>query len=93
MQYFTDKELDRLAGKLGQKLMQEPKVRLMIAGSMEDMPWEGGINGDFFRIQRGVAVSVPQSLAELIRQNAQVQLLGEASVRPYKGNRGKRLSS
>ena len=88
MQYFTDKELDRLAGKLGQKLMQEPKVRLMIAGSMEDMPWEGGINGYFFRIQRGVAVSVPQ-----IRQNAQVQLLGEASVRPYKGNRGKRLSS
>ena len=48
------------------------------------MPWEGGINGYFFRIQRGVAVSVPQSLAELIRQNAQVQLLGEASVRPYK---------
>ena len=45
MQYFTDKELDRLAGKLGQKLMQEPKVRLMIAGSMEDMPWEGVSTG------------------------------------------------
>ena len=60
MQYFTDKELDRLAGKLGQKLMQEPKVRLMIAGSMEDMPWEGGINGYFFRIQRGGRVRAPE---------------------------------
>lgn len=92
MQYITDKELDRLQGRLGRRLMEEPKVRLIIGGAA-DAPWEGGINGHFFRIRRGVEVAVPQSLAELIRQNEQVQLLGEARLRPYKGGRGKRLSS
>ena len=93
MQYITDQEMDRLHGSLGEQLMREPRIQLRIAGTPEDIPWEGGINGYFFRIRRGVQVSVPQSLAELIRQSAQVQLLGEARVRPYKGSRGKRLST
>ena len=83
MRYITDKEIDRLGGAVGERLM---------AGSPEDRPWEGGINGYFFRIRRGVQVAVPQSLAELIRQNEQVQLLSEARVRPYKASRGKKLS-
>ena len=92
MQYITDKEIDRLQGKVGEMLMAEPRVSLIIAGQPDETPWEGGINGYFFRIRRGVQVSVPQSLWELIRQNEQVQLMAEARVRPYKGNRGKRLS-
>ncbi len=92
MRYITDKEIDRLGGAVGERLMAEPRIQLMIAGSPEDRPWEGGINGYFFRICRGVQVAVPQSLAELIRQNEQVQLLSEARVRPYKASRGKKLS-
>ncbi|MEA5058938.1 MAG: hypothetical protein EOM66_04245 [Clostridia bacterium] len=92
MRYITDKEIDRLGGAVGEQLMVEPKVQLMIGGNPEDTPWEGGINGYFFRIRRGIQVAVPKSLGELIRQNEQVQLLSEARVRPYKGNRGKKLS-
>lgn len=92
MRYITDNEIDRLGGAVGERLMAEQRIQLMIAGDPADNPWEGGINGYFFRIRRGVEVSVPQSLAELIRQNEQVQLLSEARMRPYKGNRGKKLS-
>lgn len=92
MRYITDKEIDRLGGAVGELLRAEPRVQLRIAGGPEEAPWEGGINGYFFRIRRGIQVAVPQSLAELIRQNEQVQLLSEARLRPYKGNRGKKLS-
>lgn len=93
MRYITDKEMDALHGTMGEQLKAEPRVRLAIGGQPDDAPWEGGINGYFFRIRRGVEVAVPQSLAQLIRQNEQVQLLGEAALRPYKRGRGKRLAN
>lgn len=33
---------------------------------IEDYPWEGGVNGTFYRIKRGIKVKVPKNVAELI---------------------------
>ena len=54
--------------------------------------WEGGINGHFFRIRTGETVEVPQSLATLIAQSAQVRYESEARVRAYRKSGGKKVS-
>jgi len=92
MNYITDKEIDRLQGDMGRLLAAQPKVTMLIKDTAGDgAPWEGGINGYFFRIPRGVQVELPRSIAELIRLSGQVEILGERKVRPYKGNRGRRM--
>ena len=93
MQYITDQEMDRLHGSLGEQLMREPRIQLRITGTPEDIPWEGGINGYFFRIPRGVPVQVPESLARLIQENARAAELSRAGVREYSAGRGKRLGA
>ena len=95
MNYITDKEIDSLSGEIGHALAQETKVRIMIEplSSGCNIPWEGGLNGHFFRIPRGVEVEIPASLAALIRQNAAVTELAGKLVSEYKRGRGKRLST
>lgn len=56
-----------------------------------DKPWEGGINGKFYRISRGKPVKVPQNLATLIRLNEQVTVINERIVGEYKRGKGKCL--
>ena len=78
----TKKEIEMIAGKLS----AEPKVCIMIhAKNRQERYWEGGINGHFYRIERGVPVEVPESLAKLIRQGAVVELLAKEGVRAYRG--------
>ena len=93
MRYMSDQEIDRLSGAAGKRLASEPKVEIVIAPAEggQDVPWEGGLNGYFFRIPRGVRVQVPQSLAALIRENERVAELSRAQVRAYSAGRGKRL--
>jgi len=95
MNYITDHQIDSIAGDTGEALRSEGRVALIIAPlpGTENIPWEGGINGHFFRIRRGVQVEVPKSVAELIRQNEQVNILSELSVKPYKRGGGKRLGA
>lgn len=95
MQYITDKEIDKISGETGSSLAKEEKVKLIIEApyGAEDLPWEGGINGHFFRIKRGVEVEVPSSIAALIRANEQVTLLSKKQVSAYKRGSGKNLSS
>lgn len=92
MNYISDLEIDKITGVTGDSLAKEERVNILIADPAgTGIPWEGGINGHFFRIRRGVNVSVPQSVAELIRQNERVTVLGAALVGPYKNGRGKKL--
>ena len=100
MTYITDKEIDNLRGETGRALAREEKVRLVIEphksglqGCGANIPWEGGLNGHFFRIPRGVEVEIPESLAALIRQNAAVTELAGKLVSEYKRGRGKKLST
>ncbi|MBQ9832625.1 MAG: hypothetical protein IJO48_02725 [Clostridia bacterium] len=95
MKYITDTEIDRISGETGKNLSAEPKVKLIIAQKpgFEDTPWEGGINGHFFRIQRGVEVLVPSSIAALIMSNEQVNILSDNKTKAYKNGSGKKLSA
>lgn len=92
MEPITEQEIDRIAGNTGKALRAKNRVSIVIpekAGG--NPPWEGGLNGHFFRIRRGVPVEVPESLAELIRQNEAVTEAARESVRIYATGRGKRL--
>lgn len=81
------KETERIAGMLS----AEPKVCIVIHAKNErERYWEGGINGHFFRIERGVPVEVPESLARLIRAGAVVETLSKEGVRAYRGG-GRKL--
>lgn len=92
MNYITDKEIDKLQGSMGELLSAQPRVSMIIKDPSGDgAPWEGGINGYFFRIRRGVQIQLPKSIAELIQLSEQVVILGEKKVKAYKGNKGRRV--
>lgn len=95
MKYITDQEIDRLTGEAGSRLRAEKKVRIAITpvDDGRNAPWEGGLNGYFFRIPRGIPVEVPESLARLIQENEQVAELSKARMREYSAGRGKRLGA
>ncbi|HHT86098.1 MAG TPA: hypothetical protein GXZ61_00300 [Clostridiales bacterium] len=80
--YITEKEIKPEA----------PYVELIIEGDPGDA-WEGGINGRFYRISRGVPVRVPLSLAKLIYSNARVKVLSKSLYDDYKTESGKCLNS
>ncbi len=95
MQYISDVEIDRISGETGSSLAAEEKISLIIEAKpgFESIPWEGGINGHFFRIKRGVPVLVPRSIAELIYANEQVSIQADKQVNAYKRGSGKKLSA
>ena len=92
MQYITEMEIDNIASETGRALAKEPKVTITIQPENGESHWEGGINGHFFRIRTGEAVEVPQSLATLIAQSAQVRYESEARLRAYRKSGGKKVS-
>ena len=92
MNYLTEAEIDNIASETGKLLAAEPKVTLTIQPENGESHWEGGVNGHFFRIRTGEPVAVPQSLATLIAQSAQVRLESEARVRAYRKSGGKKVS-
>lgn len=92
MQYITEMEIDNIASQTGKALAREPKVTISIQPEHGEAYWEGGVNGHFFRIRTNEPVAVPQSLATLISQSAQVRYESEARVRAYRKNGGKKVS-
>lgn len=93
MNYMTDREIDRLSGEAGERLRREKKVliRILPGADGRSTPWEGGLNGWFFRIPRGIPVEVPESLAKLIRENERTEALAKERLREYRAGRGKCL--
>ena len=92
MQYMTESQIDGIATETGKALAKEDKVTITIQPEGGESHWEGGINGHFFRIRTGEAVDVPQSLATLIAQSAQVRYESEARVRAFRKSGGKKVS-
>jgi len=92
MQYMTEAQIDSISTETGKALAKEDKVSISIQPENDETHWEGGINGHFFRIRTGETVEVPQSLATLIAQSAQVRYESEARVRAYRKSGGKKVS-
>ena len=91
MQYITEAQIDSIANETGKSLAKEDKVTITIQSESGESHWEGGINGHFFRIRTGEAVEIPQSLATLIAQSAQVRYESEAKTKAYCKSGGKRI--
>ena len=68
-------------------------IVLVIEDDESGLPWEGGINGTFYRISRGQPVTVPANLARLIQANARATRLSDIELQEYKNGSGKRLGS
>ena len=94
MDYITDARIDAIEDRTGSALRKEKKVTIVIGPDKwgTQTPWEGCLNGHFFRIRRGEPVQVPASIAELIRENHQVQQLSARQLKAYRDGSGKRLS-
>ena len=92
MQYITETEIDHISSQTGKLLAEEQKVTIVIQPENGEAYWEGGVNGHIFRIRTGEPVAVPQSLATLIAQSAQVRYESEARVRAYRKSGGKKVS-
>jgi len=93
MDYLSENELESISGETGKALAAQRKVTIVLSGAQEDAPWEGGLNGYFFRIRRGVPVEVPEAIAELIRENERAAELSREAVCVYMRGRGKKLSA
>lgn len=85
MNYITEKEL------APNKKTKDEYVALVIEDDGSGVPWEGGINGRFYRISRGTEVAVPKNLAKLISLNSRVSRISELHTRDYRSQEGKRL--
>ena len=48
---------------------EQTEIMLPLFPGIEDYPWEGGVNGTFYRIKRGIKVKVPKNVAELIEES------------------------
>lgn len=79
--YITEKEIQIPNGMEYEEIILE----------QGDFPWEGGINGKFYRISRGKPVKVPANLAKLIRLNEQVTIVAKKAVSDYETGNGKCL--
>jgi hypothetical protein len=91
MEYMTEAQIDGIATETGKALAKEDKVTITIQPESGESHWEGGFNGHFFRIRTGEAVEIPQSLATLIAQSAQVRYESEVKTRDYCRSGGKRI--
>ena len=91
MQYMTEAQIDSIATETGKALSKEEKVTVTIQPESGESHWEGGINGHFFRIRTGEPVEIPQSLATLITQSAQVRYESEVKTQDYCKSGGKRI--
>lgn len=93
MDYLSESELEKITGETGKALAVQKKMTIVLPGAKESAPWEGGLNGYFFRIRRGVPVEVPEAIAELICENERVTELSRGALREYRRGRGRKLSA
>lgn len=92
MDYITEKELNKDTGISGKSDDTKPGyIALIIDEDGTGSPWEGGINGTFYRITRGVPVKVPENLVKLIRANSNVLKISESELQEYTSANGKKL--
>lgn len=67
------------------------EVFLPILPGVGDYPWEGALNGKFYRIKRGVKVTVPASVARLIYDSENMRRISGVYTEAYRHGIGKKL--
>ena len=75
------------AEKMRIDAQEQTEIMLPLFPGIEDYPWEGGVNGTFYRIKRGIKVKVPKNVAELIEESE----MSRNETLAYRRGMGKRL--
>ena len=70
---------------------EQTEIMLPLFPGIEDDPWEGGVNGTFYRIKRGIKVKVPKNVAELIEESEMLREQSRNETLAYRRGMGKRL--
>lgn len=70
---------------------EQTEIMLPLFPGIEDYPWEGGVNGKFYRIKRGIKVKVPKNVAELIEESEMLREQSRNETLAYRRGMGKRL--
>lgn len=70
---------------------EQTEIMLPLFPGIEDHPWEGGVNGTFYRIKRGIKVKVPKNVAELIEESEMLREQSRNETLAYRRGMGKRL--
>lgn len=70
---------------------EQTEIMLPLFPGIEDYPWEGGVNGMFYRIKRGIKVKVPKNVAELIEESEMLREQSRNETLAYRRGMGKRL--
>ena len=70
---------------------EQTEIMLPLFPGIEDYPWEGGVNGTFYRIKGGIKVKVPKNVAELIEESEMLREQSRNETLAYRRGMGKRL--
>lgn len=79
------------AEKMRIDAQEQTEIMLPLFPGIEDYPWEGGVNGKFYRIKRGIKVKVPKNVAELIEESEMLREQSRNETLAYRRGMGKRL--
>ena len=70
---------------------EQKEIMLPLFPGIEDYPWEGGVNGTFYRIKRGIKVKVPKNVAELMEESEMLREQSRNETLSFTRCMGKRL--
>ena len=70
---------------------EQTEIMLPLFPGIEYYPWEGWVNGTFYRIKRGIKVKVPKNVAELIEESEMLREQSRNETLAYRRGMGKRL--
>ena len=79
------------AEKMRIDAQEQTEIMLPLFPGIEDYPWEGGVNGTFYSIKRGIKVKVPKNVAELIEESEMLREQSRNETLAYRRGMGKRL--
>ena len=79
------------AEKMRIDAQEQTEIMLPLFPGIEDYPWEGGVNGTFYRSKRGIKVKVPKNVAELIEESEMLREQSRNETLAYRRGMGKRL--
>ena len=93
MDMMSEREMEREISAALDAQRAEEQVEIMLAKlpGVSNYPWEGALNGHFYRIKRGVRVRVPRSIDELISENERICEESRNELNEYAKGAGKRL--
>lgn len=70
IEQLTEKIMKEESKKIGEKLNEQPKVKVKVKASGKDdkAPVPVGINGYIYQVPKGVYVEVPEQVAQILEE-------------------------